>query len=145
MPQKTWEQKNYDVRIFLLEQYKGHCQICNLAFDKRDGEPYFEGMYLVSRAKGRWIDRPGNVLCLCPTCCTKLQVGSVEADDIVEQVGAFRTFLEGGVDQPSLNLQLCGDIVKIKFTERHFLDLQEIILVSKGNRVASDDPDAEGI
>ena len=61
---KQWEPKNSDTRIKLQNWYDGKCQICGTTFTKRYGGRYFEGLYLVSRAHARWIDRPGNVLCL---------------------------------------------------------------------------------
>jgi hypothetical protein len=127
VPRKIWEAKNNEARIFLLEQYAGQCQICGDTFQKRDGKPYFEGLYLVSRTHAQWIDRPGNVLCLCATCCAKFQYGSIEADDILEQVQTFRTHNEGGSGDPALCMRLCGKDVKVNFTEQHLLDLQELL------------------
>ena len=48
IPAKKWEGKNNQVRAFLMEQYGGKCQICGYTFAKRNGERYFEGLYLVS-------------------------------------------------------------------------------------------------
>ena len=124
---RVWEGKDDSVRQFLLEQYRGCCQICLDGFRKRDGTPYFEGVYLVSQTKGRWISRPGNVLCLCATCCAKFQHGSVVAPDITEQIRSWRTVGEGG-SHPALAIELCGESVEIRFSEKHLLDLQEILL-----------------
>jgi hypothetical protein len=126
VPRRVWEAKDSSVRQFLLEQYAGRCQICSQTFIKRDNAPYFEGVYLVSRTHARWIDRPGNVICLCATCCAKFQYGIVVADDILPQIVTWRTQREGGSD-PRLTLQLCGEDAALKFTEKHLLDLQEII------------------
>lgn len=127
VPQRIWEAKDNAVRQFLLEQYGGKCQICGYTFRKRVGTPYFEGLYLVSRRHARWVDRPGNVISLCATCCAKLQHGSVEADpDIVLQIEQWRTRMEGGSDS-SLKLRLCGEDVELHFKEKHLLDLQEIV------------------
>jgi hypothetical protein len=127
VPQRIWEAKDNAVRQFLVEQYGGECQICGYTFRKRDGTPYFEGLYLVSRRHARWVDRPGNVISLCATCCAKLQHGSVEADpDIVSQIEQWRTRMEGGSDN-SLKLRLCGEDVELHFKEKHLLDLQEIV------------------
>ena len=123
---QVWEGKDESVRAFLFEQYAGQCQICDGTFPQKDGTPYFEGLYLVSRTKGRWIDRPGNVICVCPTCRAKFQYGSVVAPDILDQVTAWRTRREGGFGA-SLSLELCGVPVQIHFTEKHLLDLQEIL------------------
>jgi len=126
---RVWEGKDDSVRQFLLEQYSGRCQICRDGFRRRDGTPYFEGVYLVSHTKGRWISRPGNVLCLCATCCAKFQHGSVAAPDVTEQIRSWRTAREGG-SHPVLAIELCGESVEIRFSEKHLLDLQEILLSS---------------
>ncbi len=127
---QVWEGKDESVRAFLFEQYAGQCQICDATFPQKDGTPYFEGLHLISRTKGRWIDRPGNVICVCPTCRAKFQYGSVVAPDILDQVTAWRTRREGGFGT-SLALELCGVPVQIHFTEKHLLDLQEILKSSE--------------
>jgi len=126
VPRRVWEAKDGSMRQFLAEQYAGRCQICDQTFTKRNGAPYFEGLYLVARTQARWIDRPGNVICLCATCCAKFQFGVVQAPDILQQITAWRTQREGGSDT-RLTLDLCGEHVAIRFTEKHLLDLQEII------------------
>lgn len=132
VPTKKWEQKNCEARNFLKGQYGGKCQICNYSFTKRDGEPYFEGVYLVSRTKVVWIDRPGNVLCLCANCSTKFMYGSVEANNISEQINGFKCVNEGGTENTAIiKLKLCGEDVKLIFTERHIVDLQEILKSAK--------------
>jgi hypothetical protein len=127
VPRRVWEAKDSAVRHFLLEQYSGRCQICSQTFIKRDGTPYFAGVYLVARTHARWIDRPGNVICLCATCCAKFQHGAVEADDILDQIVTWRAHREGGSSESRLALKLCGEDVTLRFTEKHLLDLQEII------------------
>jgi hypothetical protein len=126
VPRRIWEAKDDSVRQFLLEQYGGHCQICDQTFLKRDNTPYFEGLYLVARTQARWLDRPGNVISLCATCCAKFQYGTVYVPDIFEQIITWRTRHEGGCDA-RLTLRLCGERVGLRFTEKHLLDLQEIV------------------
>lgn len=126
VPRKIWEAKDSTTRHFVEEQYGGRCQICGDTFHKRNGRPYFEALYLVARTKARWIDRPGNVLCLCATCCAKLQHGPVEAEDLTDQIVRWRTEQEEGGD-PHLSLQVCGVEVTVAFTEKHLLDLQEMV------------------
>ena len=127
VPVRVWEAKNYEVRTFLKEQYGGKCQICNSTFYKRNGEPYFEGLYLVPHIHARWLDRPGNVLSLCANCCAKFEHGAVEAENIEQQqIINWKCKAEGGMEEPSLQVRLCGEDVKIRFTERHMLDLQEL-------------------
>ena len=135
VPVRVWDDKNYEVRVFLNEQYNGYCQICHSTFIKRNGEPYFEGLYLVSKTKKKWIDRPGNVICLCANCCAKFQHGPVEADDIIDQISSHRTLVEDGRGVPVIKLKLCDEDTEIRFSERHMLDLQEMI---KASQILSD-------
>jgi hypothetical protein len=123
---RAWEAKENAVRHFLLEQYNGRCQVCGETFAARDGTPYFEGLYLVSRVRGRWVDRPGNVVCLCASCCAKFQYGPVEAEGILDQVMRWRARSEGGTDC-FLRLRLCGQEVALEYSEKHLIDLQEIV------------------
>lgn len=127
VPRRQWEGKNNDARIFLQEQYQGRCQVCGSVFDKRDGDPYFEGLYLVPHTWKRYADRPGNILCLCATCCAKFQHGSVEAEDILGQIERFKAKREGGDREPAVAVKLCGEEETIEFTERHMMDLQELL------------------
>jgi hypothetical protein len=124
---KEWAPKNAVARNFLLEQYSGRCQICQDGFAKLDGSPYFECLYLVSSTRARWIDRPGCMLCLCPTCCAKFLYGAIIADDILDQISRWRSRREGGSGEPGLTIEMCGSEVNILYTEKHFLDLQEMI------------------
>jgi hypothetical protein len=125
---KRWESKDTDVRTFLKEQYQGHCQICGDSFAKRDGEPYFEGLYLVSRKEAAWLDRPGNVLCLCATCCAKFLHGEVKGkDDVVTQLENASIGGNGSGGRFSVDLMLCGEEVELTYTDRHLIDLQEML------------------
>ena len=129
VPRKVWEAKDSATRHFVEEQYSGRCQICEATFHKRDGRPYFEALYLVARTKARWIDRPGNVLCLCATCCAKLQHGPVEAEDLMEQILAWQPEADGGDGSANLCMSVCGEDVVVAFTEKHLLDLQEMVAI----------------
>ncbi|MGH7986283.1 MAG: hypothetical protein ACREQX_08365, partial [Candidatus Binataceae bacterium] len=127
---KVWESKNGVVRTFLEEQYQGRCQICDFTFPERNGDRYFEGVYVVSRTRARWIDRAGNVLCLCANCSAKFVHGEVLADDLLDQIDGFRPSKEGGPISPMLHIVLCGQPTDIRFTERHLLDLQQLVKAS---------------
>lgn len=131
VPAKKWERKNNETRNDLKEQYQGQCQICGHTFIQRNGEPYFEGLYLVSRTGAAWVDRSGNVLCLCANCCAKMLHGQVEARDIIEQITSFRGFDEGGKREAIIRFRLCGEDVHLGFSERHILDLQEMLKVDR--------------
>jgi hypothetical protein len=124
---QEWECPDPVIRQQLVEEYHGRCQICREGFPKRNGEPFFISKYLVSRTKARTIDRLGNVLCLCATCSAKFQHGAVEMDNPIEQISALRTLTEGGSGDLSIPFHLCGEVRRILFSERHLIDLQELL------------------
>lgn len=129
---KKWKGKNDQVRVSLTEWYGGQCQICDKTFTQSNGEPYFEGLYLVSHTNAEWIDRVGNVLCLCPWHSAMFQFGPKEVDeDIIQQILRLKVQAEGGDGQLAIKLRLCEDDVEIKFAERHLIDLQEMIKKSQ--------------
>ena len=127
---KKWKGKDDEVRVNFVEWYSGQCQICEKTFIQRNGEPYFEGLYLVSRINAEWIDRVGNVLCLCAEHSAMFQFGPKEVDeDIIHQVLQLKVEAEGGDDHPAIRMKLCGDPIEIEFAEKHLIDLQEMIKV----------------
>ena len=138
---KKWKGKDDSVRVKLLEWYDGKCQICGETFIRRSGGPYFEGLYLVPYTRADWLDRIGNVLCLCPKHSAMLQFGPLESDiPIVTQVLALKPTVEGGTaEQAILSLTLCHQPVQMKFAEKHFIDLQEMIKVSQTESPMSSD------
>lgn len=126
---KRWEGKNTDeVRGFLKETYGGQCQICHGTFPKHDGNPYFEGVYIVSYTGARWIDRPGNVLCLCPNCSAKFQHGSVEVqENVLEQIQKYQARNEDGSLDYRVSIELCGEKCQIRFHQKHMLEIQSLL------------------
>jgi len=123
------EAKDPAVRSFLHEQYNGKCQICDRTFAKRNGQPYFEALFLVPRLSANWYERPGNALCLCAWCASMLQFGPVSTGEegIIDQVRALGPERRADVT-PALRVTICGAEHEIKFTLRHLLDLQQMIL-----------------
>lgn len=125
---KKWKGKNDQVRVDFVEWYGGQCQICDQTFTQKNGEAFFEGLYLVSYTTAEWRDRVGNVLCLCAQHSAMFQFGPKEVEkNVIQQVMRLKTKAEGGNGHPSIQMKLCGDPVRIKFAEKHFIDLQEMI------------------
>lgn len=133
-PTKVWDEKNSYVRIFLSEQYKSEdaqnpgvlCQICNYGFKTAVGHHYFEAPYLVPYTHAKWIDHPGNAICLCANCCAKFQYGSLvcATGDILATVQQ----LDANDPEPQwVPIVLCGHPTGIKFTQRHIVMLQELL------------------
>ena len=125
---KKWKAKNDQVKAQLTSWYGGKCQICNRTFTQRNNQPYFEGLYLVPHTKAKWIDRSGNVLCLCPWHSAMFQFGSKEFEgDILEKILGFVPAASGGTQNADIALRLCGESITIGFHEDHFLELQTMV------------------
>lgn len=128
----VWDPKNKMVRDFLYEEYGGRCQVCGdlNRFPKSDGRAYFEALYLVPHAQMSWTDEPGSVVCLCALCSAKFQFGAVECEDIVSQINSQKTLAEGGIAKPVIRLKLIGKSVTLTFSERHMIEVQELLAVA---------------
>jgi hypothetical protein len=42
---------------------------------------------------------------------------------------SIRTAAEGAIEKPYLTIELCGTMEKIRFTERHVLELQALLKI----------------
>lgn len=125
---KKWKGKNDRVRVAFREWYNGRCQICEKTFTQLNGEPYFEGLYLVSHTTADWLDREGNVLCLCAEHSAMFQFGEKKVEkDIIQQVMQLKVKTEGGDGHPAIKMKLCDEEIEIRFAEKHLIDLQEMI------------------
>lgn len=134
------EAPNEQVRMALLEWYNGKCQICDDTWPKRDGEPFFVAAYLVERQHARWLDNPGNALCLCAKHFAQWRLAAKTAPlDIIEQIQSLRLRSEGGNGDLSILFTLLNDDIAIRYDERHFLALRTLI------EVASEHPSATSV
>ena len=118
------------VREYLFQMYGGKCQICDHTFPERDGKPFFVASYIVERQKSGAVDTEANALCLCADHFAKFKHGAIETEDIPTQIENFKTESEGGDCEPIIEIKLCGEKCEIRYNEKHFLDLQELIKVS---------------
>ena len=128
---KKWNGKNDQIRVDFFEWYGGQCQICKKTFIQRNGTPYFEGLYLVSRTTAEWIDRVAmsSVFVLSTVQCFS-STKEVE-EDISQQVRQLKVEAEGGDGPPTIRMKLCGEPVEIEFAEKHLIDLQEMVKKSQ--------------
>ena len=122
----VYEAKNPENRGFFLEEYGGKCQICDYTFEERNGKPHFEVVYVTSYKKARWVDAPGNVLCLCAQCSAKYQYGAVELRNASKQLLTLQPKAESG-STPVLTIRLVGEVKVIKFSDRHLLQIQALL------------------
>lgn len=66
----------------IKQLYDGECQLCGLRLLGPDGTPYCEGAHI--QPLGRPHHGPDvepNILCLCPNCHVRLDIGAVAVDD----------------------------------------------------------------
>ncbi len=130
----VWDPKNKAIRDFLYEEYAGRCQICGETnrFPRRDGRAYFEAVYLIPHTQAAWTDDPGSVICLCALCSAKFQHGAVKAQNVAAQIRSQKAIAEGGDGTPVVNIELVGKQVTITFSERHLIEVQEMLAVAEG-------------
>lgn len=132
---RTLDAADDSVRAELRGYYQGQCQICQDGFLKRDGTPYFEAVHLIGRSQAAWLDTIGNLLCLCANCSARWQHGSLNSQDLIQQILEFRCAREGGSQPARLLIQLCGQARTIHYVEKHLLALQ--VLVSQNQEAPS--------
>ncbi|MPY59156.1 YDG/SRA domain-containing protein [Streptomyces spongiae] len=84
--------------------YEGECQLCGLRLAGPDGKPYSEGAHI--RPLGKPHNGPDvepNILCLCPNCHVRLDIGAVVIDEdwsIIVRAGSV-----GAVLLPKLEMK----------------------------------------
>jgi hypothetical protein len=103
---KAGANEEEELRKFLLEQYRGHCQICNTKLDLGPNkDPYFEVYHLIEKRRpvGPWSFQGFNVLCLCPNCHALMKFGGRDLKGITER--AEKT--------------LTGEVAPEEVSERH--------------------------
>ncbi len=62
--------------------YGGECQLCGLRLTGPDGKPYSEGAHIRPLGKPhRGPDVEPNILCLCPNCHVRLDIGAITVDE----------------------------------------------------------------
>lgn len=126
------EEPNYDVRSALLGWYNGKCQICKKTWPKRNGEPFFAANYLVNRRHARWLDNPGNALCLCAEHSAQWQHAAKQpTEDIPTQISKLRLKAEGGAGDLVIHFRMLNVECMIHYDERHFLELRTLLSLSK--------------
>ncbi len=75
-----------DPKSFLLSEYKGYCQICNIRLDiGKDKDPIIWVRRLIEKNnKHPFANMEFNILGLCPNCHTLLKYGSSNLRNIVQ-------------------------------------------------------------
>jgi len=133
------ESPNEAVRKTLYEWYLGRCQICDETWPKRNGEPFFTAAYLVERHHARWIDEPGNAICLCAKHFAQWRHATKkEFSDVTEQIINLRLRAEGGDGNLSIKFNLLNVDCGIKYNEKHIIALKKLIEVANDCAINKD-------
>ena len=120
---------NTEARHFLYEQYHGRCQVVGMTFPKARGnlngvsENYFEACSLLPYANADYLNDPGNMLCVSADTLAKLNHGSIEFIDTLQD--AIETFEANDerAESVSVKIRLAGEECSIKWSQRHFMRL----------------------
>lgn len=89
----------------IKQLYEGECQMCGIRLVGPEGKPYSEGAHI--RPLGRPHHGPDvepNILCLCPNCHVRLDIGGVVVDPEDWSI-IVRTELSGVRLLPGLTLK----------------------------------------
>ena len=125
---KSRECRNPMTKEALRKWYGGKCQICGKTWPKRNGEPYFVSAYLIHLKHGQWLDRPGNAICLCADHFAQWCYASKEPyNDIAKYILDQKLPQEDQNADLLIEFKLLGERVRIKYCERHFLELQAMV------------------
>ena len=97
-----------------------------MPFKKRDGEYYFEAVEVLSKD---YLPREheSQYLALCPLCAAKYKEFVKREDSAMKEV--CRALMES--NKLEVQLTLGTSIASVRFVQKHFIDLQEILKVQR--------------
>ena len=133
------DELNNEVKMFLYEAYKGHCQLCGFTFKKiRDQRNSFE--------KFNWNDKrivkvekkfisSADSLCLCRNCVANIKFGDFEPE-FIEKIKAIENFESKDFEQIISLLQSTAENNIPKIFENHVLFDDIVPLEIKLNKEA---------
>lgn len=121
---------NAEERLFLEQEYDGHCQICLKKIIKHNGEVYFEAINIIKFSKlpeklANSSKYGWNSLCLCPNCAAEYNYASKKISTIYDQVMSLdaepnsEETIDIDIEMPK------GKQRRIRYTPRHFIALKQ--------------------
>lgn len=123
-------QSNKEERLFLEQEYDGHCQICLKQIRKYNGEYYFEAINIIKFSKlPERLANSGkygwNSLCLCPNCAAEYNYCSKKISSLYDQV--MQLDVEAGSEETiDVDIEMPeGKARRIRYSPRHFMALKE--------------------
>lgn len=128
-----------EAKTYLREQYTNfagdmYCQACHAILPfKVKGEWYFEAIQLVG---SRNRTHPQNALALCPLCAATYRFKRETSEEALLESLAVLT-IEAGQGIVELPILLNGQVVRLRLTGKHALDLQSAMAVAGEEREQS--------
>ena len=121
---------NKEERVFLEQEYDGHCQICLKQIRKYNREHYFEAINIIKFSKlPERLANSGkygwNSLCLCPNCAAEYNYCSKKICSLYDQV--MKMEVEPGSEETiDIDIEMPeGKARRIRYSPRHFMALKE--------------------
>ena len=149
---------NKEERIFLEQEYDGHCQICLKQIRKYNGEHYFEAINIIKFSKlPERLANSGkygwNSLCLCPNCAAEYNYCSTdlvlyqkytyedvcrllnwERNEVPLNIGGYKFDKKTKTFPIFINYDKQDDISDTTKYEDHFVGYNRLIAISKSGR-----------
>ena len=125
---------NKEERLFLEQEYGGHCQICQKQILKHNGEFYFEAINFLrfNQMPEKLLASSGygwNSLCLCPNCAAEYNNCSKKISTVYDQI-MNQDVIAGSEDTIDINIELpMGEAKKIHYSPRHFMALKKAMIL----------------
>lgn len=123
-------------KAFLLEQYQGHCQICNVILDLGSNrDPFFDTYHLIkTKDLLGWSEEEFNVMCLCPNCHALADYGGrdfrklwSEAKAVIQNEVAAELVPERKGDFYIVPISIAGKEANVYYTPSHMAKLAAFI------------------
>jgi hypothetical protein len=140
---KTEGEKESELKQFLLEQYKGCCQICNTRLDLGPNkDPYFEIYHIIEKHRkvGAWSDLEFNVLCLCPNCHALMKYGGRDLKELFDKASCItkgeaapEEVEERGGDFYVIPITVAGKERELFFAPLHMAKLSAFVKMVESN------------
>lgn len=130
---------NKEERVFLEQEYDGHCQICLKQIRKYNGKHYFEAINIIKfdnlperlRNSGKY---GWNSLCLCPNCAAEYNYCSKKISSLHEQVMRLEV-QPNSEDTVDIEIEMPeGKARRIRYSPRHFMALKEAFKIFADER-----------
>ncbi len=126
------EEKTH-IKEFLKSQYDGHCQICNVRLEKKDGEPIFNYYHILKNEnKNQYAESKWNALSLCPNHSHLLNYGNCDLNNIKIKAkdDEFIPIERHNNLYYIIDILINDEEFEILYSQEHFLYIKQFFSVS---------------